>query len=386
MFVHKHQLQYLLKPEQYCSQEQYQIEMERMFLPGWHPVAPVSDLPKHGDFITLDLLGQPLQVRNFDGEYHTFLNVCAHRHCLLTCEPSGRSETLRCQYHGWEYDKTGKTGRIPDAGCFRPFDRENAQLHKFRTATCGNMIFVSLAEKGPSLRDYLGPMFDWYAHYFTNRWTEIWRWDHAFDCNWKLPIENTLESYHVPCLHQETLGDIYPSEEAQQHVLDERYTTVKYNFAEDEPKLARLQERIVKRLRGESTNLYYHHHVHPHIVLTSTDLYVHAQVYLPTSPTTSCTKIWYFSLRGTNNGPFARLIAKLVAWQGRRTNPKIQTEDAAVFGASQRGIEKTRHRGCIGTREERIYAFQRYVQAACDDEPKRYRPIEHMESVLASSN
>src|SRR5262245_12340443 len=101
MFVHKHQLEYLLSPSHYTSPENTQQEIERLFQPGWHAVALTTELPNSGDFITLDLLGEPLQVRNFEGEYHTFLNVCAHRHCRLTDETCGNSPTLRCRYHGW---------------------------------------------------------------------------------------------------------------------------------------------------------------------------------------------------------------------------------------------------------------------------------------------
>jgi phenylpropionate dioxygenase-like ring-hydroxylating dioxygenase large terminal subunit len=365
MFVHKHQLEYQLSPEDYTSQSQYERELECLFLPGWHPVASIFELPKSGDFITCELLGQPLQIRNFDGKYHCFLNVCAHRHCVLSEEHSGNSETIRCQYHGWEYDETGKTGRIPDAGCFRPFDRENARLHKFRTEVCGNMIYVTLSDEAPGLRDYLGPFFDEWSNRFQNKWRQIWRWDHEFQCNWKIPIENTLESYHVPCLHPKTLKGIYPTEESQTHELDEAFTTMRHDIAMDTPKLARLQARVARRLGEEPNNHYVHHHVHPNLVYTTTDLFLHAQVYLPTGPTTSRTTIWYAGVRGTNPKLFPAVLAKLAEIYGRRTNIKIQQEDAGIFTAQQRGIQASRHAGCIGTREERIYAFQRYVRNGC---------------------
>lgn len=369
MFVHKHQLEYLLPPESYFSQEQHDKEMERLFLPGWHMVAVRSDIPNSGDFVTVELLGYPLQIRNFDGEVHVFLNTCSHRHCMLTHEERGNSPTLRCQYHGWEYNKSGNTGRIPDAGCFRPFDRENARLKKFRVDTCGDVIFVSLAESGPTLREHLGAFYDVFDGMFANNWRMIWHWDQQFDCNWKIPVENTLETYHLPCVHPKTLKDIYPSEESQTHDLNERFSTLQYDLTLDQPKVARLQERVVRRLGGDVTNFYTHHLVHPNVVFTVTDLLVHAQVYLPVSPTTSRTLIWYFSLRGRNQGVFARLLAWGVGLHGRRVNPKIQTEDASIFGDQQRGLTVSPHPGCLGTREERLYVFQKYVQQACCDLP-----------------
>jgi phenylpropionate dioxygenase-like ring-hydroxylating dioxygenase large terminal subunit len=366
MFVHSERLEFLPKPGDYTSQERLDVELKRLFLPVWHLVGVKSEISRPGDFFTRELLGTPLHVRNFDGEIRTFLNVCAHRHCLLTHEARGHSPTLRCQYHGWEYKSTGETAKIPDAGCFRPFDRESARLHGFPTEVRNDLIFVALTDDPPDLDEYLGPAYRrWHDQFASNRWKLIWRWEADFASNWKIPVENTLESYHLPYLHQATFGGTYPSEKSQTHELTEQYTTLAYDINE-EARLARLQERMCKRLGGECTNVYSHCHVHPHLVFTATDLYLHTQIYLPVSPTTSKTSIWYYALRGRNRGPITALVRKAVQWHGRRANRLIQLEDAGVFPDVQRGIEHTRHRGCIGTREERLFEFHNYVRKACD--------------------
>src|SRR5918995_701064 len=82
-----------------------------------------SELANPGDFLTFDLLETPILLRNFDGELRALLNVCPHRHSKLTEKPRGNTEKLRCQYHGWEYNAEGGTGKIPDAKAFRPWDR-----------------------------------------------------------------------------------------------------------------------------------------------------------------------------------------------------------------------------------------------------------------------
>src|SRR6059058_5877800 len=101
MFIHQSQLQPLLRPDQNYSEEQYRAELRHLFLPAWHPVATTGELARPGSFVTLNLLDTPFLVRNFDGELRAFLNVCPHRHSQLTVEPRGRSERLRCRYHGW---------------------------------------------------------------------------------------------------------------------------------------------------------------------------------------------------------------------------------------------------------------------------------------------
>src|SRR5262245_65706364 len=115
MFVHQEQLEHLLSPRDYFDADVYQRELGALFEPGWHPLAAKSELPRHGDFLTRELLGEPILVRNHQGELHAYLNACAHRHCRLTGKARGRDEQLRCQYHGWEYGPDGRTARIPDA-------------------------------------------------------------------------------------------------------------------------------------------------------------------------------------------------------------------------------------------------------------------------------
>lgn len=369
MFVHKHQLEYLLPPEWYYSPEHYALEVERLLVPAWHLVGLKSELPKPGDYRTLDLLGQPVLVRNFDGEHRAFLNVCSHRHCQITSKAWGHSETLKCQYHGWEYKPSGFTSKIPDATCFRPFDRENARIKVFRLETCGDLLFVSLADRGPSLREFLGRFFDTLAERCTPPlWRPIWSFEPDYDCNWKIGVENTVESYHLPSVHRGLFAAVYPTEERQEHELDDKYSLLRYDLRENKW-LARLQARAARATGATSTNVYTHCLVHPNLVFTFNDIFVHAHSYIPTSPTRSRAIVRMYGFRGERRNPRAWLSSRFAGWQGRMGNRNVQLEDASIFGAVQRGLEASTYRGVIGTREERVYCFQKYVRDRCEDAP-----------------
>jgi phenylpropionate dioxygenase-like ring-hydroxylating dioxygenase large terminal subunit len=373
MFVHQNQLAYQLAPETYFSPEHYELEVERLFLPTWHFVGSKADLPKSGDFRTLELFGRPLLIRNFDGEFHAFLNVCSHRHCLLTHQPRGHSDKFRCQYHGWEYDAAGRTRKIPDAGCFRPFDREHARLQKFRLESCGELLFVSLAEDGPELCEYLGDFYDVIAERFVEPWRQALSWEHDYPSNWKLPVENTVESYHLPCLHTGIFAAVYPSEAAQQHELRDRHNTLTHDITEN-ASLTFWQGWAAGVLGASRANTYVHRLTYPHFVVTVSDLMVHAQLYFPTSPTTSRTILRAYSYWGQRRSPLAWWMARATAYQVRTGNLKVQLEDAAIFADAQRGIEASVHQGCIGTREERVYAFQEFVRQRCGLPPVDVAP------------
>jgi len=366
MFVHKERLEYILEPADYASPDVHRRESERLFLPAWHPVALVGDLPADGDFVTLDLCGHPLLLRRHDGRIRAYLNVCSHRHCLLTEKPRGHSATLVCQYHGWEYRPCGKVDKVPDGGCFKPFDRENAALRTFAVETCGELVFVRLAATGVDLREWLGEWFDRVATSFAAPYRCNWRYASDFPCNWKIPVENTVETYHLPWVHPHTLGGfgLIP-EEAQKHWLENKSTTLVYDLG-DSSEPARKQRQVVGWLGGGTTSgQYVHHHVFPNLVFTTSDLFNYCQVYLPTGPATSRTLAWMFSLEGTRRNPFARVIARLVARHGVKANSAIQREDASVFASQQRGISATPFKGCIGTREERIWCFHDWLRRAC---------------------
>jgi len=359
MFQHQHSLRHLLRPEHYCSESHFQLEIEKLFHPAWQFVAAKSELPKHGDFLTLELFGRPILIRNSAGHYLAYENICSHRHCLLTNIDFGNQPQLRCQYHGWEYDDEGRTAKIPDAKCFRPWDRENSRLNMFRLESCGDLLFVSRNPDIVSLRDWLDPFYEETAEAFSApMWKMTYVWEYDCDSNWKVPAENTLESYHVPALHQKFFGDFLPSEEASEHLLNERYTALTYDGTS---KLEQLQARLNRWLGGKPTLKYLHRHIHPNTILVSTDTINYALMYMPTSPTTVRIRVRMFAIRGTRRRPLASCVSWL-AWRIAKSKTlQVHTEDRDVYAAQQSGLERSRHPGVIGSREERIYVFQKYI-------------------------
>jgi phenylpropionate dioxygenase-like ring-hydroxylating dioxygenase large terminal subunit len=357
MFTHKNHLRHLLRPEHYTSEEQYRAELRHLFLPAWHPVATVGELAKPGDFLTLELLDTPFIIRNFGGELRAFLNVCPHRHSRLTEKPRGNAERLRCQYHGWEFDKDGHTGKIPDAKVFRPWDRENACLRPFRVDTCGELVFVNFSDNGVSLRDWLGLLWDhWTSYGGAYRHSQTWEKD--FPCNWKVVLENSLESYHIPEVHPTTFKD-FPPEDNAWHELTDAFTSFKTIPPRDLP--GRSMDWIVRRLGHPVTGEYWHRVLHPHATGSSLDVFRMMQCVFPTGPRTCRYRCIFFTLRGANRGPLAWVLYRFLRWISTLIAHKVFGEDASIYQGVQKGLEASPHRGVIGTREERIYYFQKYV-------------------------
>ncbi len=358
MFLNQTHLEHLLQPEHYFSVEQYQLEMKRLFQAAWFVVAATEELPRSGDFLTTELLGKPLIVRNFNGELKAFLNVCAHRHCKLTHLQQGRSEKMRCQYHGWEFKADGYTAHIPEAKIFRPIDRDQARLTEVRLETCGSLVFATLAAVGPSLAEFLGPFHEQCRTWFSDSFRFARSWITPAEANWKVLVENSVESYHVPMVHPTSFG-VTPAEEICRHQLLPHGST----FESDETLAWRQwgQTLLVRSMGLPVTNVYTHHLAYPHLQFVNSDLGRVAIMILPTSPTTCEQRVWTFGPRGTRRNPWAWLVRSLMQRVVPFETRRVLGEDAAILNDVQTGLQASPHRGVIGTREERVHAFQQHV-------------------------
>lgn len=357
MFTNQTHLRHLLRPEQYTSEEQYRAELRHLFHPAWHPLAVKNDLAKPGDFLTFDLLETPILLRNFGGELRAFLNVCPHRHSKLTDKPRGNTERLRCQYHGWEFNAEGRTGKIPDAKAFRPWDRDNACLRRFAVETCGDVVFVNFSDNPVPLKDWLGPVWGpWQDYGGDYRYVAAWEKD--FPCNWKIVLENSLESYHIPEVHPTTFKE-FSAEENSWHELTDTFTSYRTVPPNDLP--TRMSNWMVRRLGRPVENMYWHRVRHPHVTGASLDVMRIMQCVFPTGPTSCRYRTLFFSLRGARRGPLSWAIYRFLRPIATAVARQVFDEDGRIYGGVQKGMAASPHRGVIGTREERIFHFQEYV-------------------------
>jgi choline monooxygenase len=363
MFLHDTHLPQLLDSSDYWSEEQFQRELKGMFLPGWHCVGSLTDVPREGDYNTLELFGRPLLLWRQAGTVHAYLNVCTHRFCLLTDAPRGNSSKLKCQYHGWEYNVDGDTQRIPDAKSFRPLQKGELGLRKYRCELLGQLIFVTLDDEAPSLREYLGAAYGLGKTLYSPRARLVLAAIRPNRCNWKVAVENSLEGYHLAEVHAKTFRAIPPAENCHHELYDEASSLRDIDPNEKRTHLHRLG-RLALGLSGIKADLDYHqYHRYPNLVMARFGIFSWLESTIPVSATDSYD-IWRFFYIGGKEpswreGPLAwgcRL------W-GRRFFSRVIGEDERVFPAIQRGLMAPRQpgSGLISVREERIVHFQQDV-------------------------
>lgn len=198
----------------YTDPDIFELEMERIFGRTWIFVGHDSQIPNPGDYITTDIGRQPvILVRHRDGEIHVLLNRCSHRGPKVCIERCGNAKSLTCLYHGWTFDTDGALiGVSMPEGSAEGFDAKDFGLASApRVGRYRGFIFANLAETGVSFDEFLGPMkaniddlVDRAPDGEISLDAGIHRY--VFHGNWKLQVENVLDSYHVPFSHASTVN------------------------------------------------------------------------------------------------------------------------------------------------------------------------------------
>ena len=183
------------------------LELERrtVFARAWHVVGRADQVRLPGQYLTCEVAGEPiLVVRGTDGVLRGFFNVCRHHAATIMTKPEGRTEILRCPYHGWTYNLDGALIVTPEFAGVRNFDRSANGLIPVQSALWEGLVFVKLVSEGPSLEDFLSSDLAQQIRslsFETLHWKE--RHTYMLNCNWKVFVDNYLDGgYHVPHLHR----------------------------------------------------------------------------------------------------------------------------------------------------------------------------------------
>ena len=197
----------------YHGHDFYDRECRTVFTRNWVHVAGGHDIPEPGDAHPVTVAGLPIfLVRQRDLSVRAFHNVCRHRGCLLVLEPQQARPVLTCKFHAWGYGLDGSLRRTPywtaEDGTADPgFDPQRFSLLPVATALWCDQIFVRIAEDGPSFEEHIAPLARRWAAYDLSLLRYAWAAPYQVAANWKLVIQNFLDTYHLPFLHPQ-LGTV----------------------------------------------------------------------------------------------------------------------------------------------------------------------------------
>jgi len=215
-----------------------EAEFERVFHDHWLYLGPVSELQNPGDFVSYQLVEQPVVVtRDKDGQLRAFHNVC-HHHAACVASGKGNAEVLTCPYHGWAYRLDGSLRRAPRLGKLENFKAEEFGLNPVALEVWAGLMFVhfgsptqSVAETYPGLDEFLTS-----SDIASLRFAK--RSDYILECNWKVFVDNYLDGgYHVEYLHPGLAAGL--DLENYETLIREKFSIQRCRSAEKDERLGR---------------------------------------------------------------------------------------------------------------------------------------------------
>jgi phenylpropionate dioxygenase-like ring-hydroxylating dioxygenase large terminal subunit len=201
--VQASQLAYAMPSWVYENAELARLEYERIIRPSWQLVCHESSIPKTGDFVTLDLgRDSVIVVRGRDGQIRAFENVCRHRAARILEGAGSCGGSIRCPYHAWAYDFDGSLRHVPENDSFPGLDKGEYGLHPVKTDRLMGLILVCLEGSPQPVSEMFAPFMADLEPYRIQDMQPIGApYEEVWQANWKIAMDNYLESYHVPIGH-----------------------------------------------------------------------------------------------------------------------------------------------------------------------------------------
>jgi len=185
----------------YYDPAYFRLEIEKLWRKSWLFACRDEDIPHVNDRVPFEV--GPLSffiVHSKPDEFKAFYNSCVHRGTKL-CSKADSAQTIRCPYHGWEWNVDGSLKFIPSHWDFTTSTPSNAALREVAVGRWGGCIFIN-ADPNPTPfeaaisvipKHFAG--FDIEHRYTASHYRKL------VPANWKIAQEAFMESYHVFATH-----------------------------------------------------------------------------------------------------------------------------------------------------------------------------------------
>lgn len=336
----------------YTSDEIAERERERVFGNTWLCVGRLDQVEKPGQFLTINVANEPLViVRNEEGQLGAFHNVCRHRAARILTAECGLTDRLRCPYHGWTYDLSGRLRGVPEFDGVSGFRREDNGLPPVTVQTWGPLVFVHLGKPSSNLPQHLHPMPEKLAPFHLETLRCVGRKEYVLECNWKVFVDNYLDGgYHVNAIHPSLAGVLdyknYHTECFEAVSLQS--SPMKQPDAGDDASAALVRS-------GQSAAYWW---VYPNLMINAYEGVMDTNLVLPLGPN-HCRVVFdfYFSSSATDTESAARQAESI------KVADQIQAEDVGICEDVQRGLHsRSFNTGRYSVRREQgVYHFHRLL-------------------------
>ena len=326
----------------YSDPEFFALERERVFASSWQIVCHASDVPKVGDWHTLDYLGESvIVVRGSDDKLRAFTNVCRHRGSRLVDGSSGCAHKLVCPYHAWTYDLDGALSGVPDSASYPGLDKARHGLAPVSLEIWRGFVFVRLVGESPSVAEMMAPYEALIEPYRFEELRALGRVTlRPRTVNWKCIGDNYSDGLHIPVAHPgltRLFGRSY-GVEAAGHVdrmWGEMQDRPSANWSE------RAYQRLlpaIPHLPAERQRGWLYFKLWPNIAFDIYPDQIDFMQWLPVSPTESLIREIGYAIPDANASPRWRREMRAARYLNWRINRQVNAEDTVLIARVQQGM------------------------------------------------
>jgi phenylpropionate dioxygenase-like ring-hydroxylating dioxygenase large terminal subunit len=353
-----------LPPWTYDCAALTRLEIERVLRPSWQLACHISNVPASGDYLTFDIGTDNIVVlRDREGTLRAYHNVCRHRAARLLEHSGSCPGSITCPYHGWTYNLDGSLRGTPVRDSFPALDRAKHGLLAVRVHVMAGLVFVCLEGNPPTPTDMWGDMVADFAPYQSEAMQPLFpMYYENWDVDWKVAMDNYLESYHVPIGHPGLARMMTPDYEDTLNL--ESGVARGVSWLRDQPSSKWMERQYQSMVRGLTTHLpepnrkcWRFYSMLPNLGI---DIYPDQMDFfqvLPRGPG-KCT------IRGGTYGlPDNRREMRALRYLGNRINMSVNKEDHDLCRRVQLGLASSVYRpGPLSTLEVCILQFHDLIR------------------------
>lgn len=341
----------------------FERERERVFRAAWQVVCHENDIPKAGDYQTLDFLGeQVLVLRGDDGQVRSFHNACRHRASRLADGGHGNcGRRLVCPYHAWSYGLDGSLVRVPPWQGFEGLDLAQYGLKPVEQEVYLGFVFVRFAPGLPSVAEMMAPYAEELEpHGFPDLVPQGRVTLRPRPVNWKNVADNYADGLHIPVAHPGLTRLFGPSYAMQAGTWADKLwgditETPSANWAE------RFYQRLLPsfdHLAPAARRRWSYYRLWPNLAFDVYPDQVDFMQFIPVSPTQTLIREISYAR------PDARREIRAARYLNWRINRQVNAEDTVLIQRVQDGMGGSGYlRGPLGPSEVCLAAFARRLKA-----------------------
>jgi phenylpropionate dioxygenase-like ring-hydroxylating dioxygenase large terminal subunit len=279
-------------------------------------------------------------VRDEAGRLRAYSRVCRHR-AFPIVQGDGNTKRFVCPYHRWTYDLQGELKGAPLMEKVEGFERRDCQLPELPLEEWQGFVLVSLDPKAASLVPQLAPVTELLssqglADLVT---TDTLVYDSPW--NWKVLVDNFIESYHHLGPHSDNLHRTNPAQGTHALDLEGPFLVLENPAVEDESPFWVIQVfptlllALFRHGANQQSGFWYEMNIdrHDHFEL---------RIHILAAPALARNEA----------------VMKLI----REGTKQVHSEDIAMCDGVQKGLQSELWRpGRLSQQEKTLWLFHRYL-------------------------